>query len=120
VTRSHEAIANAGVNLAILLFYRPIFALFTFYFFYEEGLHWFYRIFGVWDGAFAVIFCLFLIHLASDDIAVLNTGVILPGLDRPSARKALLLFHSLTGNGTGAIRRVKEGLNRNGYTVTKN
>jgi hypothetical protein len=163
------AVANAGGNVVILLFYRPIFgllgvplprdmfsftfvsgfsftvgvlafmifldpeknvnllvvgtigkaiySLFTFYFFYEEGLHWFYRVFGVWDGAFALIFLLFLIHLVSSDLAVLNDGVILPGLDRTPTRRALLLYHSLTGNGAGAVRRVKDGLTRSGYVV---
>jgi hypothetical protein len=163
------AFANAGGNVAILLLYRPVFALlgvplprdmfsftfvsgfsftvgvlafmvfldpeknvnllvvgtigkaiyslFTFYFFYEEGLHWFYRVFGVWDGAFALIFLLFLIHLISADLAVFNDGVILPGVARAPTRRALLLYHSLTGNGAGAIRRVRDGLVAKGYAV---
>jgi len=118
--------------LAFIIFMRPeksldllvvgiigkgLYSLFTFYFFYEEGLHWFYRVFGVWDGAFAVIFFLFFIHIASDDISTLNTGAVLPGLDRKPTGKALLIYHSLTGNGAGAMRRVKDGLTRGGYSV---
>jgi len=163
------ACANAGGNIVLLLFYRPIFALlgvplpgdpfsfaavsgfsftvgvlafmvfrapeesldllvagtigkaiyalFTFYFVVEEHLHWFYGLFGLWDGVFAVIFLLFLIHLESSDISVLNTGRILPGLPRPRTGRALLLYHSLTGNGSGALGHVREGLVAGGYAV---
>jgi hypothetical protein len=163
------AVANAGGNVVILLFYRPIFALLhvplpkdlfsfvfvscfsftvgvlaylvfrspeksqnllvigclgkaaysaaTAYFFYEADLHWFYRVFGLWDGAFAAIFLLFLIHLASTDITRLNQGEILAGLPRTRARRALMLGHSLTGNGKAAMDRVRTGLTRRGYSV---
>jgi hypothetical protein len=165
------AVANAGGNVGILLFYRPIFDLlgvplprdlfsfffvsgfsftvgvmaflifrapeknlnllviaavgkaiysfFTFYFFFEEGLHWFYRVFGVWDGAFAVIFLLFIIHLSSSDLDPFSRGEILPGLNRPPTRRALLLFHSLTGNGSRAMQQVEAGLVRHGYAVDR-
>ena len=163
------AVANAGGNVAILLFYRPIFALLgvplpkdlfsfvfvscfsftvgvlaylifrnpqksqnllvvgclgkaaysaaTAYFFYEQELHWFYRVFGVWDGVFAAVFLLFLIQLASADITRLNEGEVLPGLPRPATRRALMLYHSLTGNGKGAMDRVSAGLASQGYSV---
>jgi hypothetical protein len=163
------AFANAGGNVAILLFYRPLFGLLgvplpkdlfsfvfvscfsfnmgvlaylvfrspeksqnllvvgcigkaayaaaTAYFFYEADLHWFYRVFGLWDTAYAAIFLLFLIHLASADITRLNEGQVLPGLPRPATRRALILYHSLTGNGQRAVSHVRAGLSRKGYTV---
>lgn len=165
------ALANAGGNLSIVLFYRPIFQLVgaplpadrfaftcvsalsftvgimayvifrnpeenknmlligaigkalyclsTLYFFHIGKAHWFYLIFGVWDGVYAVIFTLFLIHLLSPDLSVLHEGVILPGVDRPRTKRALLLVYSLSGNGSGAIARVKRGLEGKGYEVDR-
>src|SRR5215469_13596392 len=163
------ALANAGGNLGLLLFYRPIYSLFgvplpkdlftfafvcgfsftvgvlaflvflapgktipllvvgivgkatyaffTFYFRTHGGLHPFYMIFGWWDAIYSVIFFLFLIRLVSPDLTTLNHGDILEGVDRPRTHKALMIYFSLTGNGSGAMRRVREGLESRGYTV---
>ncbi|NUP06478.1 MAG: hypothetical protein HOW73_10505 [Polyangiaceae bacterium] len=164
------ALANAGGNLVILLFYRPIFALldvplpadkfafacvsgfsftvgvlaylvyrdpengrglllvgaigkgiyclFTLYFFYTERIHWFYLVFGIWDGVFAVVFSLFLIHLLSPKLARLHKAEVLPGSGERTQR-ALVLYYSLSGNGEGAIARVQAGLESKGYTVDR-
>ena len=166
------ALANAGGNVLILLFYRPIlgwvgaplpvdifsftfvcgfsfsvgvlawiiycqpekniplvvaviigkgvYAAFTFYFYYMGELHWFYRVFGIWDSCYTVIFLLFLIHLLAPDLATLNTGAILPGVDpTPRTRKAVIIYFSMSGNGTRAVARVKAGLQSSGYEVAE-
>jgi hypothetical protein len=105
--------------LVALIVSKGIYAALTFYFYYAGELHWFYRVFGVWDSTYAFIFLLFLIHLASPDLTVLNSGKILPGGPGPRAKKVLVLFYSLTNNGKGAIDRVTTGLEAEGYTVTK-
>ena len=163
------ALANAGGNLGMLLFYKPIlnlvgaplpkdlysfafvcgfsftvgvlafivflapektiplllvgivgkatYAFFTFYFWNHGLLHPFYLIFGYWDAVYAAIFFLFLIRLVSPDLTVLNRGTILDGVDRPRTNKALLVYFSMTGNGSRAMRSVREGLESRGYTV---
>jgi hypothetical protein len=163
------AIGNAGGNILLLCFYRPIFALLgvplprdlfsfvavsgfsftmgllaylvyrapdkstgllvvgiagkglyaltTFYFFYEQKIHWFYLVFGAWDAAFAVVFSLFFIHIAAPDLDALDAGMILPGGGRERTKRALLLYYSLTGNGKRAMSCVEEGLTRKGYAV---
>jgi hypothetical protein len=163
------ALANAGGNVGLLLFYKPIFALFgvplpkdlysfafvcgfsftvgvlafivflapeqtipllvvgmvgkavyaffTFYFWNRGQLRPFYLTFGVWDAAYTVIFFLYLIRLVSPDLTELNRGTILDGVDRPRSGKALLIFFSMTGNGSRAMRRVREGLESRGYKV---
>jgi len=163
------ALANAGGNLGMLLFYRPIlefvgaplpkdlysfafvcgfsftvgvlaflvflapdktvpllvvgvvgkaiYAMFTFYFRSRGELHPFYMIFGWWDAMYSVIFFLFLIRLVSPDLTVLNRGDILEGIERPRTNKALLVYFSMTGNGSRAMKRVREGLESRGYTV---
>jgi flavodoxin len=166
------AFANAGGNILILLFYRPIlgwvgaplpvdifsftfvcgfsftagvlawiiycdpekniplvvaviigkgvYAAFTFYFYYMGELHWFYRVFGVWDSCYTVIFFLFLIHLLSPDLTRLNSGAILPGADpTPRTKKAVIIYFSMSGNGTRAVARVKAGLQSSGYEVAE-
>jgi len=166
------ALANAGGNIFILLFYRPIlgwvgaplpidifsftfvcgfsftagvlawiiyrnpegniplvvaviigkgvYAAFTFYFYYMGELHWFYRVFGVWDSCYTVIFFLFLIHLLSPDLTKLNSGAILGGVDpTPRTKKAVIIFFSMSGNGSRAIARVKAGLVSAGYEVAE-
>ena len=163
------ALANAGGNLGMLLFYRPIlklagaplpndlysfafvcgfsftvgvlafmvflapdktipllvvgivgkaiYAFFSFYFYYHGKLHPFYMIFGWWDAVYTVIFFLFLIRLVSPDLTPLNLGEILQGVDRPRTNKALLVYFSMTGNGSRAMSRVREGLESRGYAV---
>jgi hypothetical protein len=105
--------------IVIAIIGKGIYAALTAYFYFDHDLHWFYKLFGIWDGAYVVILLLFLIHLNSPDLAALNAGQIRPGLPGPRPRKALLVFYSLTGNGTRALARVKTGLERNGYTVTE-
>jgi hypothetical protein len=163
------ALANAGGNLGMLLFYQPIFklvgaplpkdiysfafvcgfsftvgvlafmvflapektipllvvgivgkaiyAFFSFYFYNHGELHPFFMIFGLWDAVYSVIFFLFLIRLVSPDLTVLNRGEILEGVDRPRTNKALLVHFSMTGNGSRAMKRVREGLESRSYTV---
>jgi hypothetical protein len=163
------ALANAGGNLGMLLFYKPIlklvgaplpkdlysfafvcgfsftvgvlafmvflapdktipllvvgivgkaiYAFFSFYFSNHGELHPFYMIFGWWDAVYTVIFFLFLIRLVSPDLTVLNQGEILEGVDRPRTNKALLVYFSMTGNGSRAMKRVREGLESRGYSV---
>jgi len=165
------ALANAGGNLGMLLFYKPIlhlvgaplpkdlanfafvagfsftvgvlafmvflapyktvpllvvgivgkaiYAFFSFYFYYHGQLHPFYMIFGWWDAVYTVIFFLFLIQLVSPDLTVLNRGDILDGVDRPRTRKALFIYFSMTGNGSRAMKRVREGLESRGYSVAE-
>jgi hypothetical protein len=162
-------LANAGGNVVMLLFYRPIltlvgaplpvdianfaavcgfsftvgvlaflvflapertvpllpvgivakatYAMATFYFWSRGELHPFYLVFGTWDAVYTVIFFLFLIRLVSPDLSVLNRGDILPAVNQPQTDRALLLYFSMTGNGTLAMRRVREGLESRGYTV---
>jgi hypothetical protein len=165
------ALANAGGNLGMLLFYKPIYnlvgaplprdiynfafvcgfsftvgvlafivflapektipllvvgivgkaiyAFFTFYFYTHGELHPFFLIFGVWDAVYTVIFFLFLIRLVSPDLTILNQGEIRAGVDRPRTNKALLVYFSMTGNGSRAMKRVREGLESRGYTVSE-
>lgn len=96
---------------------KAIYAFFTFYFRFHSGLPDFYLIFGVWDAVYTVIFFLFLIRLLSPDLTPLNHGDILPGVDRPRTGKALLINFSMTGNGSRAMKRVREGLASRGYAV---
>jgi hypothetical protein len=163
------ALANAGGNLGMLLFYRPIlklfgaplpidianfafvcgfsftigvlaflvflapdkgvpllvvgivgkalYAFFTFHFWARGELHPFYLVFGVWDAVYTVIFFLFLIRLVSPDLSELNRGDILTGTDRLRSNRALLVYFSMTGNGSRAMRAVRAGLESRGYTV---
>jgi|GEM_PF-2374652 len=111
--------ANLGLIVAVILG-KAIYAAFTFYFYYAGELHWFYRVFGVWDSCYAVIFFLFLIHLQSPDLTILNRGEILQSGDpTPRSKKALVLYFSMSGNGARAILRVMTGLVAEGYTVTE-
>jgi hypothetical protein len=96
---------------------KAIYAFFSFYFYYHGQLHPFYMIFGWWDAVFTIIFFLFLIRLVSPELSVLNQGEILEGVDRPRTHKALLIYFSMTGNGSRAMKRVREGLESRGYTV---
>jgi len=105
--------------IVIAIVAKALYAMFTAYFYFEYQLHWFYTVFGIWDGVYVVILFLFLIHLSSADIGELDAGAIRPGVPGPRTRKALLLFYSLTGNGTRAIRHVKAGLAHSGYAVTE-
>lgn len=105
--------------IVIAIIGKGLYAALTAYFYFDRDLHGFYKLFGIWDGAYVVILLLFLIHLNSPDLAALNAGQIRPGLPGPRPRKALLVFYSLTGNGTRALARVKAGLERNGYSVTE-
>jgi flavodoxin len=165
------ALANAGGNLGMLLFYKPIlnlvgaplpkdlysfafvcgfsftvgvlafmvflspqktipllvvgmvgkaiYAFFSFYFYFHGELHPFFMIFGWWDAVYSVIFFFFLIRLVSADLTPLNQGEILEGVDRPRTNKALLIYFSMSGNGSRAMKRVREGLESRGYTVNE-
>jgi hypothetical protein len=105
--------------IVVAILGKGLYAALTAYFYFDHELHWFYALFGIWDGAYVVILLLFLIHLHSADIGELDAGTIRPGLPGPRPRKALLVFYSLTGNGTRALERVKAGLEHNGYAVTE-
>jgi hypothetical protein len=96
---------------------KGLYALVTFLFWFAGDLHLFYLAFGAWDAVFSVVFALFLLHLLSPDLTVLNRGTILPGGGRRPARRALLLSYSLTGNGRLAMERVGRGLIAGGYQV---
>jgi hypothetical protein len=96
---------------------KGIYAFLTFYFYYEAGLHWFYRVFGVFDGVIALVYMLFWLHLSAPDLARLSSGKIGAGLPRARTKRALLLGFSLTGNGSKALNKVKAGLAANGYGV---
>lgn len=98
---------------------KAIYAFFTFYFWNHGQLHPFYLVFGGWDAVYTVIFFLFLIRLVSPDLTVLNQGNILDGVDRPRTNQALLVYFSMTGNGSRAMKRVREGLESRGYTVSE-
>jgi hypothetical protein len=108
---------RSGDLLVVGLVGKAIYALFSFYFYLHGALHWFYMLFGIWDAAYAVIFFLYFIQLASPDLTRLNRGEILPALDRPRTGRALLVYFSMTGNGTRAMKSVREGLTRRGYIV---
>ena len=105
--------------LVVAIVGKSIYAALTAYYYFDHDLHWFYKAFGIWDGAYAVILFLFLIHLVSPDLGELNRGKVRPGVPGARPRKALLVFYSLTGNGTKALQRVRRGLERNGYAVTE-
>ncbi len=109
---------NIGL-LAVAIVGKGVYAALTAYFYYDQGLHWFYKVFGIWDAAYVVIFFLFLIHLNSSDIGELNEGAVRVGVPQPRTKKALVVFYSLTNNGTRALQRVKLGLERNGYAVAE-
>jgi len=96
---------------------KAIYAFFTFYFRFHSGLPDFYMVFGWWDAVYTVIFFMFLMRVVSPDLTVLNHGNILPGVVRPRTKKALLIYFSMTGNGSRAMKRVREGLESKGYTV---
>jgi len=108
---------NIALIVAVIIG-KAIYAAFTFYFYYAGELHWFYRVFGVWDSCYTVIFFLFLIHLLSPDLTQLNRGTVLAGGDpTPRAKKAVIIYFSMSGNGTRAVQRVKAGLAAEGYEV---
>ena len=66
-----------NINLLVaLIISKGIYSAFTAYFYYIGELHWFYRVFGMWDSTYAFIFLLFVIHLTSPDLTVLNSGEI--------------------------------------------
>ena len=96
---------------------KAIYAFFSFYFYNHGKLHPFFMIFGWWDAVYSIIFFLFLIQLVSPDLTPLNHGEILEGVDRPRTNKGLLVYFSMTGNGSRAMKRVREGLESRGYTV---
>jgi len=98
---------------------KAIYAFFSFYFYYRGQLHPFYMIFGWWDAVYTVIFFLFLIQLVSPDLTAFNRGDIFDGVDRPRTNKALFIYFSMTGNGSRAMKRVREGLESRGYTVAE-
>ncbi len=114
IWRNPERSLNLLVYGAIA---KGLYAFFTFYFGFQGALHPFQIGFGVWDAAYTVVFLLFALHLASPDLARLNTGEVLPGGSVPRTRRALLLYHSLSGNGARAMQRVKGGLVAGGYAV---
>jgi hypothetical protein len=96
---------------------KGLFAITTYYYFAFGGLHLFYLLFGIWDVLFVVIFFLFLIQLQSPDLGLLLRGDIFAGLPKRATRRALLIGFSLTGNGTKALARVRQGLESGGYSV---
>jgi hypothetical protein len=99
---------------------KGVYAAFTFYFYYVGELHWFYRVFGIWDACYTLIFFLLLVHLLSPDLTRLNRGTVLSSGDpTPRTRKALIIYFSMSGNGTRAVQRVKAGLAAEGYQVTE-
>jgi hypothetical protein len=104
--------------LAIGIVSKGLYALMTLYFYIFHGLHGFWMLFGLWDAAFTLIFFLYLIHLLRPDLLVLNSGYLLPGVERPRTKKALLLYYSLSGNGVRAIAAVRRGLEAGGYACT--
>jgi hypothetical protein len=109
-----------NINLLVVAIVgKGVYAALTAYFYYDQGLHWFYKVFGVWDGVYVVVFFLFLIHLVSPQLGELNEGKLRPGVSGRRTGKALLVFYSLTGNGTRALQRVRAGLERHGYTVAE-
>jgi hypothetical protein len=110
---------RSGNLLVVGLVGKAIYALFNFYFYAHGELHWFYMLFGAWDAAYAVIFSLYFIQLASPDLTRLNQGEILPPLDRRRTGRALLIYFSMTGNGSRAMKSVREGLIRRGYIVNE-
>ena len=97
---------------------KGLYAAITTYFFFFENLHWLFLLFGIFDAVYVVIFLLFLVQLVSPDLSRLYAEDVLPGLDRPATRKALLLGYSLTGNVDMGLARVKAGLTEAGYQVT--
>jgi flavodoxin len=110
---------NIALIVAVIIG-KGVYAAFTAYFYYVGDLHWFYRVFGLWDACYFVIFFLFLIHLLSPDLTQLNRGTILASGDStPRTRKALIIYFSMSGNGARAIQRVKAGLVVEGYQVAE-
>lgn len=95
---------------------KGTFAVMTFYFYFYHGIHWFFLLFGIWDGVFVVIFWLYLIQLQVPDLARMNNRELLPGKG-PSTRKAAILLYSLTGTGKSALDQVQSGLESRGYKV---
>lgn len=103
--------------LVVAIVGKAIYAGLTAYYYHDHGLHWFYRIFGLWDAAFTVVFFLYLIQLVSDDLDGLNASVIRPGVPGARQRKALILYYSLTKNGERAMERLRKGLESKNYDV---
>jgi hypothetical protein len=97
---------------------KGIFAALTAYFYGAGELHWFYRVFGVWDAVYTFVFFLFFVHLVSPDLTALNGGQVFRGVDpTPRTKRALILTFSMSGNGTRAVERVSRGLASGGYEV---
>lgn len=124
---------TAGL-LALMIFLRPaqaipllvagivgkgLFALVTLLFHARGEVAWPWLAFAAWDAVYVVVFWLYLIHLARPSMLHFNTGEVLPGLDLPHgrtrSRKALLLYYSLSGNGSQAGDQVRSGLEAQGY-----
>jgi hypothetical protein len=103
--------------LVVAIIGKGIYAALTGYHHYVNHAHWFYKIFGIWDAAFVVIFFLWIIQLTSPDIGALNEGEVKPAGVGAAKKRALLVSWSMTGNGARAMMHVKHGLERKGYTV---
>lgn len=95
---------------------KGLFAAFALYFYAFMDLHWFFLLFGIWDGAFVLIFALFLLQLQAPDITILNTGTIHKGTGSVN-KKAAIISHSMTGTGSAAIGRIEQGLKNQNYAV---
>lgn len=103
--------------LVVAIIGKAIYAALTGYHHVEHDAHWFYKIFGIWDAAFVVIFFLWLVQLMSPDLGAFNAGTVKPGGGKKGNGRALLVSWSMTGNGARAMKHVKHGLERKGYTV---
>jgi hypothetical protein len=105
--------------LAVGIVGKGSYAAATYYFYAVHGLHWFFLVFAIWDAVFVVLFFLYWIQLAAPDVLELQQGVF-DGIDNPqrrSARRALLIGFSLTGNGSKSLQALAAGLAGRGYEV---
>lgn len=93
---------------------KGIFSIMTFYFYIHLGIHWFFLLFGAWDGVFTLIFFLYLLKLQAKDLTSMNGGKLLPGMGLKTG-KAVVIYYSMTGTGGGAVGRLKQGLESRGY-----
>lgn len=109
---------KAAPFLAVAVVGKGLFAVITLGFHLDVGLSWPWLVFGAFDGVFAAVFWLYLIHLSRPELLALNRGAIVAGSPRPRARKALLLCYSLSGNADRATERVRAGLAARGYACT--
>lgn len=111
--------ASAPPLLAVGILGKGLYAATTYAFWAAGEAGDLYLLFAAFDAFMVVVFFLYLVQLTAPDLREMQTdpfdGIDVP--ERRGSRRALLVGFSLTGNGTTALERVRDGLRSRGYEV---